>query len=95
MLRDLRTRGLKPWNVTVADGHLGIWSALAEIFPSHRYNKRGTAEQWIKQAVKLTRRLFGSYFLDRGAAIARGIGDPQDRADFGAVEGRRSVCGID
>lgn len=60
VLRDLRTRGLKPWNVTVADGHLGIWSALAEIFPSHRYNKRGTAEQWIKQAVKLTRRLFGS-----------------------------------
>ena len=34
VLRDLRDRGLKPWRVTVADGHLGIWSALGEIFPS-------------------------------------------------------------
>ena len=34
VLRDLRDRGLKPWKVTVADGHLGIWSALGEIFPS-------------------------------------------------------------
>ena len=27
VLRDLRTRGLKPWRCTVADGHLGIWAA--------------------------------------------------------------------
>ena len=25
-------RGLRPWKVTVADGHLGIWSAFGEIF---------------------------------------------------------------
>lgn len=31
VLRDLRDRGLRPWKVTVADGHLGIWSALGEI----------------------------------------------------------------
>jgi len=33
VLRDLRARGLKPWKVTMADGHLGIWSALGEILP--------------------------------------------------------------
>jgi putative transposase len=32
VLRDLRDRGLRPWRVTVADGHLGIWSAFGEIF---------------------------------------------------------------
>jgi transposase-like protein len=31
VLRDLFARGLKPWKVTVADGHLGIWSALGEL----------------------------------------------------------------
>ncbi|MFQ5745493.1 MAG: IS256 family transposase [Acidobacteriota bacterium] len=33
VLRGLRDRGLKPWRATVADGHLGIWAALAEVFP--------------------------------------------------------------
>jgi putative transposase len=33
VLRDLRDRGLRPWKATVADGHLGIWAALAEVFP--------------------------------------------------------------
>jgi transposase-like protein len=33
VLRDLFARGLRRWMVTVADGHLGIWSALGEIFP--------------------------------------------------------------
>jgi transposase-like protein len=32
MLRDLFARGLRPWRATVADGHLGIWSALGEVF---------------------------------------------------------------
>jgi putative transposase len=27
--RDLRARGLQPWRGPVADGHLGIWAALA------------------------------------------------------------------
>jgi putative transposase len=31
ILRDLRARGLKPWKATVADGHLGIWSALRTV----------------------------------------------------------------
>jgi transposase-like protein len=34
VLRDLRDRGLKPWTVTVADGHLGIWAALRDVLPS-------------------------------------------------------------
>lgn len=33
VLRDLRRRGLKLGRVTIADGHLGIWSALGEIHP--------------------------------------------------------------
>ena len=32
--RDLRARGLKPWRWTIADGHLGIWAALAEPQPT-------------------------------------------------------------
>jgi putative transposase len=34
VLRDLRTRGLKPWRCTIADGHIGIWAALAEQQPT-------------------------------------------------------------
>jgi putative transposase len=34
VLRDLRARGLRPWRCTIADGHLGIWAALAEQQPT-------------------------------------------------------------
>jgi len=33
VLRDLSNRGLKLGSLTIADGHLGIWSALGEIHP--------------------------------------------------------------
>jgi transposase-like protein len=33
ILRDLRRRGLSSPRAVIADGHLGIWGALAEIFP--------------------------------------------------------------
>ena len=33
VLRDLRDRGLRLPRLTIADGHLGIWSALGEIHP--------------------------------------------------------------
>ncbi len=33
VLRDLAARGLKLGSLTIADGHLGIWSALSEIHP--------------------------------------------------------------
>jgi putative transposase len=33
ILRDLTARGLKPGQLTIADGHLGIWSALGELHP--------------------------------------------------------------
>lgn len=33
ILRDLRERGMKIPRLVVADGHLGIWAALAEVFP--------------------------------------------------------------
>jgi putative transposase len=32
--RDRRARGLKPWRCTIADGHLGLWAALAEPPPA-------------------------------------------------------------
>lgn len=33
VLRGLQARGLRSPRLTIADGHLGIWGALAEIFP--------------------------------------------------------------
>ena len=33
VLRDLKRRGLRAPKLTIADGHLGIWSALAQIYP--------------------------------------------------------------
>jgi putative transposase len=33
VLRDLKRRGLRLGRLTIADGHLGIWSALGEIHP--------------------------------------------------------------
>ena len=44
VLRDLRARGLKPWKVTVADGRLGIWSALGEILPEAGEHERRDRE---------------------------------------------------
>jgi putative transposase len=34
VLRERRARGLRPWRCTIADGHLGIWAALAEQQPT-------------------------------------------------------------
>jgi transposase-like protein len=34
VLRDLTARGLQPARLLVADGHLGIWAALREIWPA-------------------------------------------------------------
>jgi len=34
LLRDLTARGLKLGRLTIADGHLGIWSALGELHPA-------------------------------------------------------------
>jgi transposase-like protein len=33
VLRDLKSRGLSAPKLTIADGHLGIWGALAQIYP--------------------------------------------------------------
>lgn len=33
VLRDLRARGLRAPRLTMADGHLGIWGALAQVYP--------------------------------------------------------------
>jgi len=34
LLRDLRGRGMSTPRLVIADGHLGIWAALAEVFPT-------------------------------------------------------------
>ena len=34
VLRDLKRRGLSAPKLTIADGHLGIWSALATVYPA-------------------------------------------------------------
>lgn len=34
LLRDLKARGLKAPKLTIADGHLGVWAALASVYPS-------------------------------------------------------------
>jgi putative transposase len=36
VLRDLKARGLSTPKLVVADGHLGIWSALAQVWPETR-----------------------------------------------------------
>jgi putative transposase len=36
LLRDLKNRGLRLGKLTIADGHLGIWSALTEVHPEGR-----------------------------------------------------------
>ena len=33
VLRDLKRRGLRAPKLTITDGHLGIWSALAQVYP--------------------------------------------------------------
>jgi len=33
VLRDLRGWRLKPMRLVIADGHLGIWSAIGEVYP--------------------------------------------------------------
>jgi transposase-like protein len=39
VLRDLTTRGLRLGRLTVADGHLGIWSALGELYPEGKQQR--------------------------------------------------------
>jgi transposase-like protein len=34
VLRDLKARGLSAPKLTIADGHLGIWGALAQVYPA-------------------------------------------------------------
>jgi len=34
LLRDLKARGLRAPRLVIADGHLGIWGAVATVFPA-------------------------------------------------------------
>ncbi len=39
LLRDIKERGIEELGLVVADGHLGIWAALPEIYPHAREQK--------------------------------------------------------
>ena len=41
VLRDLKRRGLLAPKLTIADGHLGIWSALAAVYPESAEQRCG------------------------------------------------------
>jgi transposase-like protein len=42
ILRDLKRRGLAAPKLAIGDGHLGIWGALAAVFPEPRSSGAGT-----------------------------------------------------
>ena len=42
LLRDLKRRGLRAPRLVIADGHLGIWGALATVFPTAASSGAGT-----------------------------------------------------
>ncbi len=54
VLRDLKARGLRAPKLTIADGHVGIWGALAQVYPS-------SAEQrcWNHKLPQRARRRLG------------------------------------
>jgi putative transposase len=56
VLRDLRQRGLEAPQLLVADGHLGIWAAAAEIWPATR-EQRCWNHKLLNVLDKLPRRL--------------------------------------
>jgi transposase-like protein len=52
VLRSLKSRGLRVPQLVVADGHLGIWSALAEVYPD-----AGEQRCWNHKIVNVLDRL--------------------------------------
>ena len=60
VLRDLRDRGLSAAKLLVADGHLGIWAALAQVWPE-------TAEQrcWNHRLLNVLDKLPWGYPFNR------------------------------
>jgi transposase-like protein len=56
ILRDLRARGMKVPRLIIADGHLGIWAAVAEVFPEVA-EQRCWNHKLINVADRLPRRL--------------------------------------
>lgn len=55
VLRDLRNRGLRPPRLVVGDGHLGIWSALRQVYPEAE-EQRCWNHKIINVLDKLTKR---------------------------------------
>ena len=98
VLRDLKRRGLRAPKLTIADGHLGIWSALAQVYPE-------SAEQrcWNHKLRNVLDTVSQKHQAEVKAALqarrecghrARGDGAPRPvRADVwaGAPQGRGAL----
>lgn len=54
-VRDLKARGVRSPKLTIADGHLGIWGAIAAIYPTS-----GEQRCWWRNIESNRFRLFGA-----------------------------------
>lgn len=93
MLRNLRMRGLKPWHCTIADGHLGIWAALAALQPTAAEPRCWNQVSGVESRQASTRRLAQSRMATsytQPQRIGMNIGDI-DRSDVMRTTAREIV----
>jgi hypothetical protein len=88
LLRDCRRRGMRDPELVVGDGAMGLWKALAEVFPAARHQRC-----WVHKARKVTNALPKS--AQPGATKAmREIYNAEDRAHAEkAIEGFAKTYG--
>ena len=82
MLRGLKERGMNCPSVVVGDGHLGIWGALAEVFPKAKEQRC-----WNHRIVNVLDKLPKSRQAE-GKLLLTAIPYAQTRAEGRAVEGQ-------
>ncbi len=64
LLRDLRERGMRPPEVAVGDGALGLWAALRDVFPTTRAQR-----DWVHKAANVLSALPARAHVDAKAAL--------------------------
>ena len=82
LLRDCRRRGMRDPELVVGDGAMGLWKALAEVFPAARHQRC-----WVHEAQNISNALPKS--AQPGATKA--TGDLQRRGQDARREGDRSL----
>jgi putative transposase len=50
LLRDCRRRGMRDPDLVIGDGAMGLWKALAEVFPAARHQRC-----WVRKATRRVR----------------------------------------